>query len=251
MPVSKLLDAGVTTGYMELFGSTNYDFLGKKWPFIILSLILTVAGLVSLAVKGGPRYGIDFRGGALVKVTFAQRPPVDKVRAALSGKLPVEVQEEFGKPDDLIGTDVRDDAALQAARQTIIDGLTAAFGVPANGKYNVNANGVDALIDHLRDPLQAAGIPMTDQSLHDLAKNIMDYRTNHSGLIRNLDELSSVAGVTPQVMNVLKQSIYPETVRPDSDRGGGAQDRRRAAAQSDTGSPIRTGRDAGVHRVPV
>ena len=51
---------------MELFRNTDFDFLGKKWPFIILSLILTAAGLVSLAIKGGPRYGIDFRGGALV-----------------------------------------------------------------------------------------------------------------------------------------------------------------------------------------
>ncbi len=99
---------------MELFKNTNFDFLGKKWPFIILSLILTVAGLVSLAIKGGPRYGIDFRGGALVTVTFAQRPPVDKVRAALSSKLPgVEVQEVAGKPDDIIGIDVREDNALQ------------------------------------------------------------------------------------------------------------------------------------------
>jgi preprotein translocase subunit SecF len=38
---------------MELFGHTDYDFLGKKWPFIILSLILTAAGLVSLGLKGG------------------------------------------------------------------------------------------------------------------------------------------------------------------------------------------------------
>ncbi len=210
MPVSKRLNAGATIGYMELFGTTNYDFLGKKWPFIILSLILTAAGLVSLGLKGGPRYGIDFRGGALVTVTFAQRPPVDKVRAALAGKLPVEVQEEYGKPNDIIGTDVRDDAALQNARQIIVDSLTVAFGQPANGKYNLNAGGVDALVEHLRDPLQAAGVPTTDQSLHDLAKNIIDYRTNHSGLIKNLDELSSVPGVTAQVLNVLKQATYPE-----------------------------------------
>jgi preprotein translocase subunit SecF len=196
---------------MELFGNTNFDFLGKKWPFIILSLVLTAAGLVSLVLRGGPRYGIDFRGGALVEVAFAQRPPVDKVRAALAGKLPVEVQEEYGKPNDLIGTDVRDDAALQAARQTIIDSLTAAFGRPSGGKYNLNAAGVDALAEHLRDPLQAASVPMTDQALHDLAKNIIDYRTNHSGLIRNLDELASVPGVTPQVLNVLKQATYPES----------------------------------------
>jgi preprotein translocase subunit SecF len=137
---------------------------------------------------------------------------VDKVRAALSGKLPqVEVQEEYGKPNDIIGTDVREDVALQAARQTIIDSLTATFGQPANGKYNVNSGGVDALAEHLRDPLQAANIPVSDQSLHDLAKNIIDYRTNHSGLVRNLDELSSVPGVTPQVLNVLKQSVYPES----------------------------------------
>src|SRR5271170_997938 len=196
---------------MELFRHTNYDFLGKKWPFIILSLILTAAGLVSLAIRGGPRYGIDFRGGALVTVTFAQRPQVDQVRAALTGKLPVEVQEEYGKPNDIIGTDVRDDKALQAARQTILDSLTATFGLPANGKYNLNAAGVDALADHLRDPLQASGVPTTDQSLHDLAKNIVDYRTSHSGLIKNLDELSSVPGVTPQVLNILKQATYPET----------------------------------------
>ena len=39
---------------MELFKNTNFDFLGKKWPFIILSLILSAAGLISLIVKGGP-----------------------------------------------------------------------------------------------------------------------------------------------------------------------------------------------------
>ena len=37
---------------MELFKNTNYDFLGKKWPFIIASLILTVAGFASMAIKG-------------------------------------------------------------------------------------------------------------------------------------------------------------------------------------------------------
>jgi preprotein translocase subunit SecF len=99
--------------------------------------------------------------------------------------------------------------ALQAARQTIVDSLTATFG-KANGKYNINSGGVDALVDKIRDPLQAASIPMSDQQLRDLARNIIDYRTQHSGLIRSLDELSSVPGVTPQVLSVLKQATYPE-----------------------------------------
>ena len=56
---------------MELFKNTNYDFLGKKWPFIIASLVLSVAGLTSIALKGGLRYGIDFKEGVLMTVKFA------------------------------------------------------------------------------------------------------------------------------------------------------------------------------------
>jgi len=197
---------------MELFKNTNYDFLGKKWPFIILSLILTAAGLVSLAFRGGPRYGIDFRGGALVTVAFAQRPPVDKVRAALAGKLPVEVQEQFGKPNDIIGTDVRDDKALAVATKTIVDSLMTTFGGDSGGKYNINAQGADALGNQLRDPLAAASVAMSDQQLHDLAANIMSYRKNHGGVIKSLDELSSVPGVTAPILNVIKQVCYPSPV---------------------------------------
>src|SRR5579863_4107948 len=197
---------------MELFKHSDFDFLGKKWPFIILSLVLTAAGFISLGVKGGPRYGIDFRGGALITVSFANRPPVDKVRSALSGKLPVEVQEVSGQPEDIIGIDAQQDAALQASRQKVIDSLDAAFGQAANGKYNINSGGAAALADHLRDALASASVPMSDQQLQTLAVGIMDYRKQHSGLVKNLDELASVPGVTPQVLTVLKQQTYPDSV---------------------------------------
>jgi preprotein translocase subunit SecF len=61
---------------MELFKNTNFDFLGYKWPFIIASLVLTVAGLTSIALKGGIKYGIDFRSGAMY-VKFTGPPPVE------------------------------------------------------------------------------------------------------------------------------------------------------------------------------
>ncbi len=197
---------------MEFFKHSDFDFLGKKWFFINLSLVLTVAGLISLAVKGGPRYGIDFRGGALITVSFANRPPVDKVRAALAGKLAVEVQEVSGYPEDIIGIDAQQDAALQASREKVIQSLDAAFGQPSNGKYNINSAGAAALADHLRDPLAAASIALSDQQLQTLVAGIMDYRTHHNGLIKSLDELGSVPGVTPQVLNVLKQVTYPDSV---------------------------------------
>jgi preprotein translocase subunit SecF len=52
---------------------------------------------------------------------------------------------------------------------------------------------------------------MSEPQLLDLAKSILNFRDTppRSGLIRNLDDLKSVAGVTPQVLNVLKQETYP------------------------------------------
>ena len=84
---------------MELFKNTNYDFLGKKWPFIIASLVLTGIGFGSLALKGGPRYGIDFRGGTKMYVKFQDKPQVEKIRAALGAKIggEISVVSEPGK----------------------------------------------------------------------------------------------------------------------------------------------------------
>lgn len=95
---------------MELFKNTNFDFLGKKWPFIIASLLLTAAGLISLVVKGGPKYGIDFAGGAQMNLRFAKEPPVDQIRAALESKIPgeISVQQITGAPEVQVGTEIRD-----------------------------------------------------------------------------------------------------------------------------------------------
>ena len=93
---------------MELFKNTHFDFLGKKWPFIIASLILTAAGLASLTIRGGPNYGIDFKGGALLYLRFNQEPPVQKIRAALENKVQgeISVQQITGQPEVLVGTDL-------------------------------------------------------------------------------------------------------------------------------------------------
>ena len=76
---------------MEIFRDTNFDFLGKKWWFIGASVVMLAVSLVSIAVKGGPRYGIDFKGGALMTVKWAGQPPVERIRAALSKKIQGEI----------------------------------------------------------------------------------------------------------------------------------------------------------------
>src|SRR5580765_5607266 len=146
---------------MELFKNTNFDFLGKKWPFIIASLILTVAGFISLAIHGGPRYGIDFRGGALVYVKFAEAPSPDKVRAALSSKIPgggaPEVVEVKGTNELIIGTEIQDERTLAVTRQIIVDTLAKEFGQNGGQRLDINNAGAGAVADRLRDVLSKNG----------------------------------------------------------------------------------------------
>jgi preprotein translocase subunit SecF len=48
---------------MQLLKNVNVDRIGKKTIFIAISLVLFVASVASLVLKGGPRDGIDFSGG--------------------------------------------------------------------------------------------------------------------------------------------------------------------------------------------
>ena len=68
---------------MELFKNTNIDFLGKKWYFLGFSLIFSIAGLISMFFWHGVPLGVDFKGGTLVYVKFAEKPDLNKIRAAL------------------------------------------------------------------------------------------------------------------------------------------------------------------------
>ncbi len=192
---------------MELFKNTNFDFLGKKMPFIVASLILTAAGLVSLAVKGGPRYGIDFKGGALVYVRFNAEPPVDKIRAALSQKISgeISVQQITGKPEVLIGTEIKDEKQLNANRQQVVDVMQATFG-QADSRLEFNNAGQAGVAERIREPLQKAGVPLSEEELQKLAKAAVDYKISHSGLLKSFDELSGTPGVTPQLIAALKES---------------------------------------------
>jgi preprotein translocase subunit SecF len=198
---------------MELFRNTNYDFLGKKWPFIIASLVLTAAGLISLAIHGGPRYGIEFKGGMLITVKFQGTPPLDDLRSALDKALPSAptVQSFESTTNEVsIGTEGADDQTLAKNHQIVLDTLKSRFGASGGAKLDLNNASVSALVDRLREPMQRAGVGLSDEQLQKLAQAVMDYRNTppQSGLIANLDDLGKVSGVTPQALTVMKQECF-------------------------------------------
>lgn len=89
---------------MEIISSSiNIDFLGKRKIFYGVSLMLILLGIVSLIAHGGPEYGIDFAGGTLIQIKFAQDVPIDGIRNALRGVLPGDpVVQSFGEVGEYV-----------------------------------------------------------------------------------------------------------------------------------------------------
>jgi preprotein translocase subunit SecF len=87
---------------IEIFRNPNYNFIGKrKWAYIV-SLTVTLIGLVSLGVHG-LHYDLDFTGGTLVQVRFEKPPTVAQIRAGLSRiRLGESVIQQFGDPSEYI-----------------------------------------------------------------------------------------------------------------------------------------------------
>ena len=202
---------------MELFKNTNFDFLGKKWPFICASLVLTVAGLGSLTARGGPRYGIDFKGGANMYLRFNVEPPLEKIRSALGSKIQgeISVQQITGKQEVLVGTEIKDEKELNANRQVIEDTLRSMFGDPG-GKLDLNNGSSEQLMDRIRGPLIEAGVTLSEQELQDVVRAMEDFRAApaQGGILRSFDQLAGVKGVTPAIIGVLRKqcALGPFTI---------------------------------------
>jgi preprotein translocase subunit SecF len=68
---------------VELFRTTNIDWLGKKWYFLGFSLIFSIAGILSLLFWHHVPLGVDFKGGTQIRVAFDQTPNEDHIRSAM------------------------------------------------------------------------------------------------------------------------------------------------------------------------
>src|SRR5678815_780432 len=59
--------------------NTNLDFMRWRNVALVLSIIVTVASLTLVAVKG-LNLGVDFLGGQMIRVTFSQKVNVEELR---------------------------------------------------------------------------------------------------------------------------------------------------------------------------
>jgi len=113
------------------------DFIKWAPTMIVLSWLFIVAGLVSIWMRGGLNYGIDFAGGTSVHVRFAQSESIGDLRAALERpELRSAVVQEVGTGgrEYQIRVQGRGEEAGSADADAVKAGLRERFG---EGTYDI------------------------------------------------------------------------------------------------------------------
>ena len=182
---------------MEFFRNPNIDFLGKKWYFLAFSLVFSVAGVLSMLFWHGIPLGVDFRGGTLVYVKFAQTPNDNAIRAAMdrAGLHNARIQR-YGQPG---GNEVLIDVSEQETSEQALDrSKTQIIGAletntPAD-KQDLNNASVLTVKSYLlqKDPLHLG--TDADQRYGQIAQAVVDYRDKtKGGVLTSIDDLKAAA----------------------------------------------------------
>ncbi|MCU1308081.1 MAG: Protein-export rane protein SecF [Acidobacteriaceae bacterium] len=151
---------------MEFFRNVNVDWMSKKWYFLGFSLIVTVAGLLSIFFWHGIPLGVDFRGGTIITVKFSEPVHEDQIRDAVSkaGVKDARIQSigPAANSEFIIALEEKaaDERALDSGRQTIIGALNNS---PFAGKYQVR--NVDIVGPQVGKQLQSQAFWATMYSL--------------------------------------------------------------------------------------
>lgn len=116
---------------MELIKpGTKFQFTRYRKIAFVLSTVLNVAVLLALFIKG-PNLGVDFAGGTMVHLKFAQAVTIAEIRRALDRvNLAGGVVQDFGEPGQnefLIRLD-KTSVELGALGEQVRKGLVEQFG---------------------------------------------------------------------------------------------------------------------------
>ncbi len=205
---------------MDIVKNPKVDWLGLKWIFICISLILTVIAGVSI-VLGGLNLGVDFTGGTLVYVKFKEEPQLERIRAILSeAALQAEEVIRFDDPSlnevqiRMAAVESEEAQVVTLESNQIFEALRQEYDQSQveTGRIDLNNISKSKLSTSLQE-LDPEGL-RDEQSISEFSEHygeqadkIIDYRTNQSGMIRDFSELDSL-GIPTEVVETLKEESY-------------------------------------------
>lgn len=84
-----------------LNSKTNIDFMSRRKIALVLSTVMIIASIASLAIRG-LNFGLDFTGGTLIEVGFQTAPDTTDVRNNLSSAGFDAIVQTYGAATDIV-----------------------------------------------------------------------------------------------------------------------------------------------------
>ena len=137
---------------MEFFKTDKtFNFMGKRLPFLAISLILFLASIGIIFTKG-LNFGIDFAGGTLVQIKYDTKAPIDDIRNILKQKPEFANASitEFGSDDEIV---IRITASSNSVTTDISDEMHKILS--ATGNFEIRR--VDMVGPKVGDELREKG----------------------------------------------------------------------------------------------
>jgi len=121
---------------VEIFRGIKVDWLGKRKLFFAISIVLLGIGMASLLYKGEFRYGLDFKGGTVVTVKFAENVDAGAIRNVLPEASIQAIQTSEGSKFQIELGKAAENEDASVGRQAVTAALEKAFP----GKFTVEGS---------------------------------------------------------------------------------------------------------------
>ncbi len=222
---------------IRILKETHFNFIGARKKAFIISAVLIVAGIISLILRGGLNYGIDFSGGTLIQLHFDNAISTAEIRNALNDIGLSEAQiQRFGTANDFliktvalesfvsdtIGPEVTLSAEAEQKTQNIILNATVTDRATGNGVIRE----VELFVDSLGEPgtgIEMSAVDILDSPLERTVASIPTSRwkanTTHTLFVRAMDTNGNW-GETRRLTVALDDQgmlIPPETAEPETE----------------------------------
>lgn len=204
---------------MEFFkpGSLKVDFMGKRKPFIVLSIVLVVAAIgvvTSMQISESINWGIDFAGGTVMDMEFNKEVAIGEVRETVTGlgykKNVIQrsgITSGEGKSEYIIRVeriailDEQDAGKLEAGLQEEFgDKMTDfAFDQDSGDQFEVRFN-VDVPESRIKAALKEQATAMNKPELEDVSVKQQGKENQHRYMVL-------MTGVAAQVEKAMKEKF--------------------------------------------
>ena len=204
---------------MELFRNPTIDWLGKKWYFLSFSLIFSVSGILSLLFWHHLPLDVDFKGGTVVRIRFAEAPNTGKLRTAVDKaglRAHVQTLGSAANHEVLITLPEAQtkESALDQGRATIVAALERNYspaGAQAENRNKLDLDtagrGTVAAFLEQANPEHLPPGDDADAKYLAQAEAVLHFRdSGHDGLLQSIASLNGSAD--PPVVSALENGAY-------------------------------------------